>query len=195
MYNRKSTIKVLIVILLEFFLISCTFKDRFFGTFRDLKDQTEEKIKVYLSQIPLLGKKIKLAPPPKDLYKNCEEKISMLKLSSAKDLYKEEYERVLKIWEEAKKDYEKRYYNLAEKKLNKVNKEASALLTKIEEYEKMMRERALIRYKSLEKIVNGKSYKTEEEAIKAKLFLLKLKNLIDMGKFDEFEKEAENFSI
>lgn len=189
--NPKGFFKKSFVITLAFFLISCSHKERFFNTFNDLKERTLETIKVNLSQLPLIKKWIKLPPPPKELYQKTEEKISLLRLSKAGDLYKEEYNEVLKEWEEAVEDYKKKYYQSAEKKLKRVNKSAETLLAKVEEYEKNLRERALLRYRSLEQEILNRSYKKEEEKIKAKLYLFKLKNLLELGKFDEFEREAE----
>ncbi len=190
--KRSVSLKSLTSIFLAFFLFSCAPKEKIITTLTDFKEKLSERVKAKLSQVPLVSRWVKLPPPPKELYQRVEEKISLLKLSKAKDLYKEEYDKVLKLWEEAKENYKQKYYRSAEKKLKTVLSEAEKLLVKVEEYEKNLRARTLLRYKTLEDKYYSQNFKGEEEKIKARLYLFKLKNLIELGYFDEFEKEAEN---
>lgn len=187
----KELFKKSFFLILTIFLISCSTKERLSYTLKDFKERSLERIKVNLAQVPLIKRWIKLPPPPKEAYQKAEEKISFLKLSKAKDLYKEEYNKVLKEWQEASRDYEKKYYRSAEKKLKKVLESAENLLAKVEEYERNLRERASLRYKTLEKEILNRNYTNDEEKLKARLYLFRLKNLVELGKFDEFEREAE----
>ncbi|MFN3504766.1 MAG: hypothetical protein ACK4Y7_00965 [Caldimicrobium sp.] len=151
-----------------------------------------ETIKVNLSKVPLLGRWIELPKPPKELYQKTEEKIVLLRVSKAKDLFKDEYEKVMSKWSKGETLYKKKYYLSAEKHLKKALADADSLLSKVEAYEKNLKEKALAKYAFLENQIKNKSFKNEEEKIKAGLYLLKLKNLLELGKYDEFEKAAEN---
>ncbi len=182
MYKIKNFIALIIFLLT---LSSCSY---------EIKENAEEKIKVFLSKIPLIKNYINLPPAPTNLYYQTEQLINELKAFKAEDIFKEEYEKVLNAWEEAKKLYQKKYYRSAEKKLKKVNNMAKELLEKVGSYREVLKKSALEKYKQIEEkakeIIN--STKSQEEKLKIKIYLWKLRNLLEMEMFDEFEKEIQN---
>lgn len=184
-------LRAFFLIFICFFLSSCSLKESLLESFKDFKEKTIEALKVNLSQVPLLRRWIALPPAPKELYKKTEEKISLLRVSKAKDLFSDEYKKVMEEWSKGESMYKKKYYKSAEKHLKKALYEAENLLSKVDAYEKNLKEKALTKYAFLENQMKNKVFKTEEEKIKAGLYLLKLKNLIELGKYDEFEKETE----
>ncbi len=160
----------------------------------EIKENAEERFKVFFSKIPLIKNYITLPPAPTELYSQTEQLINELKALKAEDIFKDEYERVLKAWEEAKKLYQKKYYKSAEKKLKKVNHMAKELVEKVKAYQEVLKKSALEKYKQIEErakeIMN--KIKSKEEKLKIEIYLWKLRNLIEMGMFDEFEKEIQN---
>lgn len=156
-----------------------------------LKEDIVETVKVYLSSIPLVRRWVKLPPPPKELHRSTEEKISQLKLSRAQSVYPDEYEMILRKWEEANRDYQRKLYRRAEKKLENVQRDAERLLKRIEEEERAKKERALALYKRREEELLARLPKRDEERLRVRIYLWKLRNLIELGKYEEFEKEIE----
>lgn len=185
-------IKGFTLIFLVILLIACE-KGKITDSLRDFKDTTFEKVKANLSNLPLLGRFIKLPPAPKELYNKTEGKIALLNLSQAKDLYPQEYAEVSKKWEKAKAYYKKKYYLSAERVLKEVSKSADDLLKQVEDYNRNLREKALLKYKEKEKALLEKPLKGEKEIVRVRLYLWRLKNLMELGKYDEFEKELEKF--
>ncbi|WP_148638805.1 hypothetical protein [Caldimicrobium thiodismutans] len=183
-------VKGFTLIFLGILLIACE-KGKITSSLSDFKDTTLEKVKANLSGLPFLGRFIKLHPAPKELYKKTEEKMALLNLSQAKDLYPQEYAELSKKWERAKAYYKKKYFLSAEKVLKEVLKSAEELLNKVEDYNRNLKEKALLKYKEREKALLEKSLKGEKEIVKVRLYLWRLKNLIELGKYDEFEKELE----
>lgn len=188
-------IKSLFLLTVSLYLLSCSPKSSLTEKVKDLKEKGEEQVKVFLADIPIVKRWVKLPNPPQELYRDTEAKISLLKVSKAKDIFAQEYKVVMEDWDKAKKQYERRYYKTSEKLLRKVNHAAEELLRKVEAYEKVVREQALARYKEIESQLLTKMPKNEEERLKIKLYLWKLKNLIDLGKFDEFEREVKGVPI
>lgn len=187
--NRLRVITVLLLILAV--LNSCTQWERFKSRATLFKEDAVETIKVYLSSVPIIRRWISLHPPPRELYKSTEEKITQLKFSQAKDRYSEEYDRIIKKWDEANRDYRRKFYKRAERKLKNVQRDAEGLLKKIEEEERVKRERALALYKRREEELLANLPKREEERLKVRIYLWKLRNLIELKKYEEFEREIE----
>jgi hypothetical protein len=160
----------------------------------EFKERTIEKIKVLLSNIPYIKRYITLYPAPKELYNETENLINELKIYKANEYFKDEYEKVLNVWEKAKKLYQGKYYKTAEKELKKVNSMAKELLEKVKAYKESLRNSALKRYKKIEEMAEEvlRNTKSEEKKLKIKLYLWKLRNLIDLENYSEFEKELQN---
>lgn len=191
-FQRVTRVKLLLIFLLAMGLLnSCAPWEKFKTRVSSWKEDTFETIKVYLSSVPVVRRWIRLNPPPKELHRATEEKISQLKLLQVKNLYPEEYERVIKRWEEANRDYQRKFYRRAEKKLKSVQRDAEALLKKVEEVEREKRERALALYQRREEELLSKLPKKEEERLKVRVYLWKLKNLIELRRYEEFEREIE----
>lgn len=172
-------------------LNSCVYWNKFKDRLSTLKDDTVETIKVYLSSVPVLRRWVRLHPPPKELFKSVEEKILQLRVSRAKELYPEDFEKVLSRWDDARRDYQRKFYRRAERKLRTVQRDADALLKRIEEVERERRERALALYKRREEELLSKLPKREEERLKVRVYLWRLRNLIDLRRYEEFEREIE----
>ncbi len=184
-------IKGLSLICLCLILLSCQL-NKIPDSINNWKDSTLEKVKARLSALPFVSRFINLPPPPKGLYNETEKKMALLNVSQARDLYPQEYASVSKKWEKAKDYYKKRYYRSAERLLKEVNKTAEELLNQVEDYNRNLRERALLKYKERERTLLERPPGGEREMVKVRLYLWRLKNLIELGKYDEFEKELES---
>lgn len=191
----KDLVKLVLILILMSFLFACSLKKDMASNFSEWKEGMLERVKVVLSDIPIVKRWVRLPPPPKELYRETEAKIALLKLSRAKDLFADEYGKVLKEWDLAKKDYERKLYKRAERKLKKTHQASEELLKKVEDEEKRFREEALRRYKEKEATLLAKLSKDEEKNLKIRLYLWKLRNLLDLGRFDEFERELEKSPI
>jgi len=179
---KISKIPILISFIL--FLSACSFKD--------FKEELFERVKAKLSYLPFVNRYIKLYPQPKALYEETEKKIKALKLSKAREIYKKEYEELLKEWDSAKELYQKGYYKSAEKKLKEVSEKTDKLLSQVRDYEENLKTRALKLYQEKEKELFARvNPKKEEEYLKTRLYLLKLRNLIEMGEYEKFERELK----
>ena len=183
----------LIFLFLLFLLTACEPKKSILNTFSNFKNTFIERTKAKLSDIPFIRRYIKLPPPPKELYEKTKIKVDELKVSRAKDLYPNEYQNLIKKWEKAKSFYHKKYYSSAEKLLQEIQKEGDSLLTKVAEYEANLRNKALSEYKNKEaELLSMVSSKEKDKYLKVKLYLWKLKNLIEMGEYEKFERELKN---
>jgi len=160
----------------------------------ETKERAVEKIKVSLSHIPFIKNYITLYPAPEKLYTETEDLMNQLKYYKAQEVFKDEYEKVLSLWEKAKDLYQSKYYKSAEKELKKVNSMAKELLKKVKTYKETLKTSALNKYKKMEELAEQvlKNAKSEEKRLQIKLYLWKLKTLIDMENYNEFEKELQN---
>ena len=192
--ERKIFKKITILFLALFILISCETLKNLKSSLYEFKENTVEKIKVSLTHIPFIKKYITLYPAPKELYNETENLINQLKRYKVDEIFKNDYEEVLDAWEKAKELYQSRYYRSAEKELKKVNSMAKELLEKVKAYKETLKTEALQKYKKMEKRAKQilKNTKSEEKKVKIKLYLWKLRNLIDLEDYSEFEKELQN---
>lgn len=190
----KKFKKFIFLFLFLFFFNSCGTLENLKSSSYDFKERTVEKIKVFFSGIPFIKKYITLYPAPKELYGETENLMNELKVYKADEIFKDEYEKILKAWEKAKELYQKKYYKTAEKELKKVNLMAKELLEKIKAYKENLKNSALKRYKKMEEIAEEilKNTKSEEKKLQIKLYLWKLRNLIDLENYSEFERELQN---
>ena len=192
--ERKIFKKITILFLALFILISCETLKNLKSSLYEFKENTVEKIKVSLTHIPFIKKYITLYPAPKELYNETENLINQLKRYKVDEIFKNDYEEVLNAWEKAKELYQSKYYRSAEKELKKVNSMAKELLEKVKAYKETLKTEALQKYKKMEKRAKQilKNTKSEEKKVKIKLYLWKLRNLIDLEDYSEFEKELQN---
>ena len=192
--KRKIFKKITILFLVLFILISCETLKNLKSSLYEFKENTVEKIKVSLTHIPFIKKYITLYPAPKELYNETENLINQLKRYKVDEIFKNDYEEVLNAWEKAKELYQSKYYRSAEKELKKVNSMAKELLEKVKAYKETLKTEALQKYKKMEKRAKQilKNTKSEEKKVKIKLYLWKLRNLIDLEDYSEFEKELQN---
>jgi len=192
--KRKIFKKITILFLVLFILISCETLKNLKSSLYEFKENTVEKIKVSLTHIPFIKKYITLYPAPKELYNETENLINQLKRYKVDEIFKNDYEEVLDAWEKAKELYQNKYYRSAEKELKKVNSMAKELLEKVKAYKETLKTEALQKYKKMEKRAKQilKNTKSEEKKVKIKLYLWKLRNLIDLEDYSEFEKELQN---
>ena len=192
--ERKIFKKITILFLALFILISCETLKNLKSSLYEFKENTVEKIKVSLTHIPFIKKYITLYPAPKELYNETENLINQLKRYKVDEIFKNDYEEVLNAWEKAKELYQSRYYRSAEKELKKVNSMAKELLEKVKAYKETLKTEALQKYKKMEKRAKQilKNTKSEEKKVKIELYLWKLRNLIDLEDYSEFEKELQN---
>jgi len=192
--ERKIFKKITILFLALFILISCETLKNLKSSLYEFKENTVEKIKVSLTHIPFIKKYITLYPAPKELYNETENLINQLKRYKVDEIFKNDYKEVLDAWEKAKELYQSRYYRSAEKELKKVNSMAKELLEKVKAYKETLKTEALQKYKKMEKRAKQilKNTKSEEKKVKIKLYLWKLRNLIDLEDYSEFEKELQN---
>jgi len=192
---RNSWFKKIVILFMAFFLLSsCKNLEILKSSFYEFKEKASERIKVSLSRIPFIKKHITLPPAPEKLYTETKNLINQLKAYKAEDIFKDEYERVLNAWEKAKELYQNKYYKSAEKELKKVNSMAKKLLENVKAYRETLKTSALKKYKKMEKIAQRvlKNIKSEKKRLEIKLYLWKLKNLIEMEEYDEFERELQN---
>ena len=192
--ERKIFKKITILFLALFILISCETLKNLKSSLYEFKENTVEKIKVSLTHIPFIKKYITLYPAPKELYNETENLINQLKRYKVDEIFKNDYEEVLDAWEKAKELYQSKYYRSAEKELKKVNSMAKELLEKVKAYKETLKTEALQKYKKMKKRAKQilKNTKSEEKKVKIKLYLWKLRNLIDLEDYSEFEKELQN---
>ena len=192
--GKKIFRKITIFFLALFILISCETLKNLKSSLYEFKENTVEKIKVSLTHIPFIKKYITLYPAPKELYNETENLINQLKRYKVDEIFKNDYEEVLNAWEKAKELYQSKYYRSAEKELKKVNSMAKELLEKVKAYKETLKTEALQKYKKMEKRAKQilKNTKSEEKKVKIKLYLWKLRNLIDLEDYSEFEKELQN---
>ena len=185
--------KYIYFLLFLFLLASCSLKDINLSL-QNFKDIIVERTKVFLNNIPLIKKYISLPPAPKKLYKQTENIIEQLKTYGTKKVYKDEYEEVIILWKKAKDLYQNRYYLSAKKELKKLYPKAKDLLEKIKAYKENVRKEALQKYKALVKRANLKlsRLKDKEEKLKIKLYLWKLKFLLTMENYNEFNEAIKN---
>lgn len=172
-------------------LLSCSQKESLLESVKDLKENLIEQTKVYLASLPVINRWIKLPKPPQELYRDTEAKIAILRASRASDLFPQEYSEIMKNWESAKEKYDRKLYKSSEKILKRVNHDVGEILKKIEAHERALKEQALARYKERERELLAKLSKNEEERLKVMLYLWKLRNLIELGRLDEFERELQ----
>ncbi|MCD6489527.1 MAG: hypothetical protein J7K20_02230 [Thermodesulfobacterium sp.] len=192
---RNSWFKKIVILFMAFFLLSsCKNLEILKSSFYEFKEKASERIKVSLSKIPFIKEHITLPPAPEKLYIETKNLIDQLKAYKAEDMFKDEYQRVLNAWERAKKLYQNKYYKSAEKELKKVNSMAKELLENVKAYRETLKTSALKKYKKMEKIAQRvlKNVKSEKKRLEIKLYLWKLKNLIEMEEYDEFERELQN---
>ncbi len=183
-----KTIFYIFLLILVFLPNSCKKED-----LTNIKNNFIERTKIFLSNIPFIKKYITLPPPPIDLYKNTQEIIKKLKDLDAEKIYKKDFEKLLKDWEKAKKLYKKKYYKKAETYLKKIYKEAKELLERVKAYKETLKINAWKKYKIIENRAQKLlSKKKKEERIKIELYLWKLRNLINLERYEEFEKELQN---
>ncbi len=180
-------------LLFLFLLNSCTLKD-IKTSFQNFKEVIAERTKVFLHNIPFIKKYISLPPAPKELYNQTEEIINKLKIYQTQKVYKDEYQKIIKLWEKAKDLYQSKYYSSAKKELKKIYPKAKDLLEKIKAYKEDLRKKALQKYKELLKKakLTLSHIKKEKGKLKIKLYLWKLKLLINMEKYDEFNEAIKN---
>lgn len=184
---KSRSVLLLVGVLL--ILTSCSWKDAFLG----VKEDTVEKIKVFLNQIPLLGRYVTLPPPPKEVYEDLKKKIDLLGSYQIPEPYKKEHEEILSRWREIEESYKKRYYRKCERKLKEVKPKVEALLRKLEAYQERIKKEAQEKYKLIEERAKRVlSSKTGEERLKIELYLWKLRTLLSAGDYDTFFKELEN---
>lgn len=189
----KKRLKFLVFFLIVFLFFSCEPKEKIFNTFRDFKETFTERVKAKLSEVPFINRFIKLPPPPKTLYEKTKSKIEELRVSKAKEIYAKEYEELMKKWKEGESFYNRKYHRSAEKLFNEILKEGDSLLQKVKEYEDNLRKKALSEYQRRERELLSKvSPKEREVYLKVRLYLWKLKNLMEMGEYEKFERELQN---
>ncbi len=186
--------KFAIIILALFLLSSCQRLEVFKSSFYDIKDKLVERVKVSLSNVPFIKKYITLYPAPKKLYTETKDLINQLKEYKAEKIFKKEYEKVLSAWIRAKDFYQWRYYKSAEKELKRVNSMANKLLAKVKAYKATLKNSALQKYEKMEKLAKKilKNNKSQKKKLAIELYLWKLRNLIDLEDYSEFEKEIQN---
>ncbi|MEZ0344691.1 MAG: hypothetical protein ABWJ99_07840 [Caldimicrobium sp.] len=191
--NLAKAPKILTLFFAIFLFSACEPKEKLLNTLTNFKNTFTEKVKAKLSEIPFINRFIKLPPPPKELYEKTRAKIEELRISKAKDIYSKEYQELMKKWKEGESLYNKKYYHSAEKVLKEVLKEADSFLEMVKEYEINLKKRALSEYQSKEKeLLSQVSPKEKEKYLKAKLYLWKLKNLLEMGEYEKFERELKS---
>ncbi|AIH04025.1 MULTISPECIES: hypothetical protein [Thermodesulfobacterium] len=188
--GRKRLIKNLVVILtLTLFLSSCTLKERF----QEFKEDNVERVKVFLSNLPLVRKYVSLHSPPKELYQEIKGMIEWIKGAKVPDLYKEEHKAVLKEWERIEGYYKKKYYKKCERELKRFKPKVETLKNKLETYRETLKKEAMQKYQAVEqKAKEILKNKKGEERLRIELYLWKLRSLIALEDYEKFNQEIEN---
>lgn len=183
----------ILYILSLFILISCEAQTQFFKQkWQDFQENFTESVKIFLTRVPVVKNYIKLPPPPKELYEELQSILFQLEAYRAKDLYPEEYAQVFEEWLKIQKLYQEKYYLKAQKLLKKTLPLAKNLLEKIQKYYSNLKNSALKRYQEVEKLAQEKLKKSSpENRLKIQLYLWRLKNLLILEKYEEFNKELE----
>ncbi len=184
---------LLISLISLFILVSCeTQRESFKQKWQDSKENFLENLKVFLIHFPIVKNYIKLPLPPKELYE--EMQLIMIQIEAYKipETFKEEHEKLTENWIKIQKLYQEKYYGKAEKLLKKTLPSAKELLEKIKKYYSDLKASSLNKFAEIEKLAKEKIKKSSsEEKLKVQLYLWKLKNLINLGKYEEFQKELE----
>lgn len=188
-----SFFKIWAFIFIIFFLSACEPKEKLLSNLTNFKNTFTERVKAKLSEVPLINRFFKLPPPPKELYEKTKAKIEEMQISKAKDIYSKEYMEMMKKWKEAESLYNKKYYRSAERALAEVSKEADSLIAMVKEYEVNLKKKALSEYQSKEReLLSQVSPKEKEKYLRIKLYLWKLKNLLELGEYEKFERELKS---
>jgi len=186
--QRKCNIQLLCLFLVLSILYGCGagIKDRFI----EMKDVTLERVKVFLVDLPLVGRWVKLHPKPSSLYQRVAESIQTLKSKGAEKYLPDEFAKLEKEWNIAKKIYSEKLYLRAEKKLKALDKKAKELNERLEKTLSALRYSAIQKYKEREAELHARLKSlSEDDALKVKVYLFYLNTLIEQGRFEEFEKE------
>jgi len=155
-----------------------------------MKDVTLERVKVFLVDLPLVGRWVKLHPKPSSLYQRVAESIQTLKSKGAEKYLPDEFAKLEKEWNIAKKIYSEKLYLRAEKKLKALDKKAKELNERLEKTLSALRYSAIQKYKEREAELHARLKSlSEDDALKVKVYLFYLNTLIEQGRFEEFEKE------
>lgn len=179
----------LCLFLMLFMLSACSFKE----TLSNFKEDAFEALKVNFSKVPLIGKYIKLYPPPSKSYGELKDKIDMLTSYNIPEQYKKEYEEILSKWKEIEENYRKRYYKKAERKIKELKPKIEAFSKKLEAYYEATKKEAQQKYKMIEeKAKKILLEKRGEERLKIELYLWKLRTLLSVKDYEAFFKEIEN---
>ncbi len=185
--------KVLILLIFLLVFNACNLRD-VKTSFNNFKDNFSERMRVFLHGIPFIKKYVSLPPAPKKLYNQTEEIISKLKLYNTQKFYQKEYKKLMESWREIRYLYKDGYYLSARKELEKLFPKAKELLKRVKNYREILREKALQKYKEIAKKAELvlAHLKKEKQRLKIKLYLWKLKLLIDMERYNEFNKAIKN---
>lgn len=190
---KKIKKKLWLLFFLVFFFTSCKVqRENLKQRWQDTAENFSETFKVFLTHFPIVKNYIKLHSPPKELYEEMQLTIFQLEAYKANEVFKEDYEKVNETWTEIQKLYQEKYYLKAQKLLKKALPSAKALLEKTQKYYSDLKKSALSKYGEVEKLAQEKMKKsTPEERLKIQLYLWKLKNLITLEKYEEFQRELE----
>jgi gas vesicle protein len=176
-----------------FLLPSCRTSEKIKLALKNIKEEAVERTKVAFSKIPFVKKYIHLPPPPEKLYLKTRSVIEKLGKYHAGELFPEEFRKVFYCWKEARELYKNGFYVKAKKKLEETKELAEELLKKVREYKEKLREKALQRLKEIEKKAREYLKKTKEKnRLKVEFYLWKLKELINLENYEEFEKELKH---
>ncbi len=190
MEQKNDKLKLLSLVLVLFLLSGCG--ENIKGRITDFKDESLERVKVTLVDLPFIGRWVKLHPKPSSLYKEVEEAILNLKAKGAEKYLPDEFAKFEREWQKAKELYSERLYLQAEKKLKTLAKEAKDLNEKLDKTLSALRSSAMQKYKEREAELTSKlSSLNEEDRLKLNVYLLYLKSLVEQGRFEEFESELK----
>ena len=166
-------------------------KQRLSKRYEIVKEEVIERLKVGLSELPIIGKHISLPPAPKELYEETKAIFEKLKTYKAQEVYPKEYQTLVEKWGEIQNLYESRYYLSAKRELKQLYPEAKEFLQKVEKYHQEVEEKAWKKYKEVESRLKKLIKKGKlKDILKVKLYLWKLKTLIKMENYDEFYRES-----
>ncbi len=201
--NMKGFKKFLICLFLGFFLLSlcsCSKEDlkknweEIKNSFHIVKEETFEKVKVFLKRVPFVGKHIHLGTPPKEEFNKARDLMVELQKMKADKFFPEKFQALSEKWQEIEDAYKYKYYFKTRLLLKEFLKEAQAIKQSLDAYYQRVEQKHKEVYEKVKKLCEKMLNQTSDsqKKLKINLFLWELKTLLSVKNFDLFEKVLKN---
>ncbi|QJA05699.1 hypothetical protein FVE67_02305 [Thermosulfurimonas marina] len=147
-----------------------------------------------LSKLPLLGRFITPPTPPEKAYLETEKLVKELYEARA-DLYAPDlYAEIQKKWERARSFYQSGHYDWAEEYFRKIQELAQEALKQAQKVRQERKARAYQKLRKLRRRLQARKKDLPlEKRVRLSLALWRLELLIELERFEEFEREIKAF--